>query len=172
MIILGIDPGVSLSESHCAVLQDGKHAYSRPWETIFGATMWDAAIIEWIRPSAGIYMRKGEMRPSRARAGKVLETHSAATTIRDALFNAGVAVYCVPRAVICKQAGCLQTNRAVMGWLAMHGYLDAKPDKRGALRTCTPGLTQNHDRDALMAALFNIRDPRNAQYKYTGNGGL
>lgn len=211
MIVLGIDPGPTLTESHCAFMMDGKFTESWRFLKTWGdggvsfvspggsscripPGMIIAAVIEWIRPGAGIYMRKGEMRPSRARAGKVLETHSTATTIRDALHNAGVAVYCVPRGVICKQAGCTQADFAVTDWLEMHGYIQASAYERRVnlprtaqqialggdapyglspcKRVTTPGLTTTHSRDALMAALFHWRDPRNAQYKYTGNGGL
>lgn len=211
-IILGIDPGPSLAESHCALLDTvpaprffmsgayvGIHRGEYPLSTVPRVQIGglptnnimhhvDVAIIEWIAESAGIYMRKGEPRPSRARAGKVLQTHSAATSIRDALHNAGVAVYCVPRREILRQAGCQQADFAVTDWLEMHGFIQVSAyDRRVNLhktaeqialggdnpfdlapckRVTTPGLTTTHSRDALMAALFNTRDPRNAKYKY------
>jgi hypothetical protein len=170
MITLGIDPGTSLDESHCATLKDNEIVYTLPWDQVWmqqsiGMATWDAVVIEWIDTSAGIYMRHGKPAP-RSRAGKVLDTHSVGTTIRDMFYNAGVAVYCVPRWVLCKQAGAAHNDAGVTALLKQRGYLDGHVTKDGRFRVTTPGLTTTHNRDALVAALFNHGHPDNQQWRY------
>jgi len=165
MITLGIDPGTSLDDSHCAVLDNGQFGYTTKWMKIMGMVVVSAVVIEWIDTSAGIYMRHGKPAP-RSRAGSVLDTHSVGTTIRDMIHATGVPVYCVPRRELCKQAGAVASDSGVTEILKMRGYLEGNVTKDGRFRVTTPGLTTTHNRDALIAALFNHMDARNQQYRY------
>lgn len=175
---IGVDNGIRLSECAFQRLQTYEDQLYRRQKLeprlkpiLAADELPDCIIIEWIDEKTGIYSNS-KYPPPRSRAANVLRTHSTGTSIRDELVKAGHTVCCVPRSVILQQAG-WQKKQKADAWVLRHlevlGYLKVSTRfKKSTLKpyyVCTTaGLTQTHDRDALMCSLFAWRDAQNARF--------